>query len=68
MQMTINEIFDAVMKLPEDLRLELVDRLMDALSPEGIMSVDDPGFRDELERRFNDGTEEIPWSDVREKN
>jgi hypothetical protein len=67
MQLTIDETFEAAVNLPEDQRLELVDRLMDATPPDGIMSDGDPGFHDELQRKFSDGSESIPWSEVRDK-
>jgi putative addiction module component (TIGR02574 family) len=69
MQLTIDEIFAAAMSLDEDERMELVDRLIDTLPPPaGIMSVDDPGFHDELLRRSNDRSEAIPWTEMRDND
>jgi hypothetical protein len=66
MQMTPDMIFEAAMSLPEGERLELAVRLMDTVPP-GIMSEDDPGFLAELERRFNDDSPTIPWSEIRDR-
>jgi len=66
--MTFDVICEAALKLPENERLALISRLEDTLPPEDVtMSVDDPRLLEELDRRFNDGSELIPWSEVRAK-
>jgi hypothetical protein len=66
--MTLDAIFTAASNLPEDQRIVLICRLEETLPPEDvILSADDPGFLEELDRRFNDSSELIPWSDVRAK-
>ncbi len=54
------------MSLPEGARLDLAVRLLDTIPP-GIMSVDDPNFVDELDRRFDDNSPGIPWSEIRDR-
>jgi len=61
-------IFDAAMNLPEPERLVLVTRLMDTLPPdEEGLSMDDPELLEELDRRWNDGSKRIPWSELRDQ-
>jgi putative addiction module component (TIGR02574 family) len=64
-QLTPESIFEAALKLPENERLDLAARLLDTVPPE-IMSIDDPELIDELDRRFNDGSPTIPWSEIRD--
>jgi putative addiction module component (TIGR02574 family) len=66
MQLTPEAIFEAAMNLPENERLDLASRLMDTVPP-GIVSTDDPNFVAELDRRFNDGSPTIPWSEIRDR-
>jgi hypothetical protein len=50
-----DEVLDAALKLSESDRLLIATRLMDTLSDDlPGLSVDDPGFIDELERRAAD--------------
>ena len=65
MQLTPESILEAALKLPENERLDLAARLLDTVPPE-ILSVDDPDFIDEMDRRFNDGSPTIPWSEIRD--
>ena len=66
MQLTPESIYEAALTLPDAERLELATRLMDTVPPE-IMSIDDPEFIAELDRRFNDGSPTIPWSEIRDR-
>lgn len=66
MQLTPEAIFEAAMNLPENERLDLASRLLDTVPP-GIMSPDDPDFIAELDRRFNDGSPTIPWTEIRDR-
>ena len=67
MDVTPEALHEAAMKLPENERLNLVTRLLDTVPP-GITSNDDPDFIEELDRRFNDGTPTIPWSEIRDRD
>jgi hypothetical protein len=66
MQLSSDAIFEAAMALPENERLDLASRLLDTVPP-GITSTDDPDFIAELDRRFNDGSATIPWSEIRDR-
>jgi hypothetical protein len=65
MQLTPDMIFEAALHLPDSERLELATRLLDTVPPD-LMSVDDPEFIAELNRRFEDGSPTIPWSEIRD--
>jgi putative addiction module component (TIGR02574 family) len=67
MQLTPEMIFEAALSLPESERLDLATRLLDSVPPE-IMSAEDPEFIAELERRFNDDSPGIPWSEIRDRD
>ncbi len=66
MQLSSEAILQAALQLPEGERLDLAARLLDTVPP-GIMSVDDPGFIEELDRRLNDGSPGIPWEEIRDR-
>ena len=66
MQLTPEAILEAAMNLPENERLDLASRLLETVPP-GMLSVDDPDFIAELDRRFNDGSPTIPWSEIRDR-
>jgi putative addiction module component (TIGR02574 family) len=66
MQLTPDTIFEAALNLPDSERLALATRLLDTVPPE-IMSIDEPEFIAELDRRFNDGSPTIPWSEIRDR-
>ena len=66
MSINFDAVLEAALALSESDRLQLVDRLMDTLPPDDVtISMDDPGFHEELNRRLNDGSELIPWSELR---
>jgi putative addiction module component (TIGR02574 family) len=59
-------LFNAALELSERQRLELAFRILDTMPPENIgLSLDDPNLREELDRRFADRDESIPWSELR---
>lgn len=66
MQLSSESIFEAALQLPESDRLELATRLLDTVPPE-TMSIDDPEFIVELDRRLSDGSPTIPWSEIRNR-
>ena len=66
MQFDSDAIYDAALKLSEADRLALISRLMETMPVENLaLSLDDPEFARELERRFADQNGSIPWSDLR---
>jgi putative addiction module component (TIGR02574 family) len=68
MQLNADSIFEAAVKLPEGERMELVSRLMDTLpDAPNLLSVDDPNFLEELDRRAADDSGSIPWSELKKK-
>ena len=66
MQITPDSILKAALELPDKERLDLASRLLDTVPPD-ILSIDDPDFIAELDRRFNDGAPTIPWSEIRDR-
>jgi len=61
-----NEIFAAAMQLPEADRFDLVSRLLESLPPDHAgLSIDDPDLEAELDRRFADLSDVVPWSELR---
>lgn len=67
MQINPDTILEAALSLPDNERLDLAARLLDTVPP-GIMSIDDPNLIEELDRRFNDGSPTVPWSEIRGGN
>ena len=67
MQLTPDAIYEAAMALPESERFDLVSRLLDTIPP-GALSMDDPEFVAELDRRFNDGSPTVPWTEIRDRH
>ena len=65
MSMSAAEILAVAMELDEEDRIMIADALMDSMPcPPGIMSIHDPDFIEELERRANDGSAGIPAKEV----
>jgi putative addiction module component (TIGR02574 family) len=59
-------ILDAALQLSDDERLAIVSRLLETLPPEDVtISLDDAQLAEELDRRFADGEEAVPWSDLK---
>ena len=68
MQVTIETVLAAAMQLPVNDRLELASHLLEADTPDdGLFDIDDPALLEEIERRFADGSEGIPWHVLREE-
>lgn len=66
MQTDLQAVLDAAMQLPEADRLALVSRLMQSLPPEDIgVSLHDPELAAELDRRFAQSDEGVPWSQLK---
>jgi len=66
--MTTDQIYSSAMALPETNRAELAYQLLKSLRPASVLSEDDPGFANELERRvaaYEAGeTSASDWDDV----
>jgi putative addiction module component (TIGR02574 family) len=67
-----DELLAQVLRLPDEERAELVERLLDALDPPGsaIDRMTDEEFAAELERRAEEARRDpsvlIPWDQVRD--
>ena len=60
------EILKSALSLPEADRISLATELLDSIAgTQPGQSVDDPGFAEELDRRFHDGSQPIAWEIVR---
>lgn len=60
-------ILQAALELSEEQRIALVTRLVESLPETAASSFDDAEFQRELERRFADSADTIPWSQVRDE-
>lgn len=60
-------VLQAALALPESERLVLVNRILESLPEQTPTIFDDEEFQTELERRANDASEFIPWSQVRKE-
>jgi len=65
MQSATAKLLDAALKLPDEERSALALRLMESLSSERMLAVDEPDFEAELERRLADLAGAVPWSVLR---
>jgi len=60
-------VLQAALALSESERLVLVNRILESLPEQAPAIFDDEEFQTELERRANDSSEFIPWSQVRKE-
>lgn len=70
--MSFEELRAGVLALPEEQRMEIIDLLMETLpeeEPPGGLSMDDPGFFAELDRRAADPRDENwkTWEEIRDE-
>jgi hypothetical protein len=66
MSLSLEMVWEAAQSLPEAERLALATRLLETLPEDGIaISVDDDLFVQELNRRFADSKDDVPWSQLR---
>jgi putative addiction module component (TIGR02574 family) len=70
--MSFEELRASVLALPEEQRMEIVDLLLETLpeeAPSGVLSMDDPDFYDELDRRAADTKTEHwkTWEQIRDE-
>ena len=65
MSIAHDEVLKSALSLPPSDRILLATELLDSLpgTPPGL-SIDNPEFEAELERRFVDGTKSVPWESV----
>jgi hypothetical protein len=62
--LTSDELFAAAQQLPEEQRLHLAARLLDAAPGDLTIDVDDPQLVAELDRRYADDAGDVRWSDL----
>lgn len=63
-----DDVLKSALSLPESDRIRLATELLDSLpgTPPGL-SIEDPDFLKELERRANDPAPGIPWEEIQRK-
>ena len=64
MQLTPDALYQAALGLPEEERLGLAARLLDAVPGDLTIDLDDPQLIAELDRRFADSEGVVRWSDL----
>lgn len=62
-----DEILQAALELSDADRVALVARLMASLPEQMVEQFEDLEFQQEMERRFADSADSIPWSQVRDE-
>ena len=65
MRLSTDELIEAVLELPATDRVRILERLLDA-TPDELpgMSIDDPGFLEEIDRRAADSANSVPVADL----
>jgi hypothetical protein len=59
-------IFNAALELSDDQRMALALRLMDTIPDQAVATaLDDAELISEIERRFADQRDSVPWSELR---
>lgn len=64
MSLSSDALFQAALELPEEQRLMLAARLLDAAPGDLTIGVDDPELMGELDRRFADDGGDVRWADL----
>lgn len=60
-----DDVLKSALALPESDRIQLAAELLDSIQgTPTVIALDDPGFEEELDKRFNDGTRSVPWAKV----
>lgn len=68
MESRADDILQAALQLPEGERIVLVSRLLESIpAEESTISVNDPAIEEELQRRFANREDAIPWSQLRDE-
>ena len=66
MNISREQVLQAALQLPDEERLQLAGDLLCSVPPGAeVWSIDDPEFLEELDRRCQDGTPSVPWSQMR---
>ena len=61
--MSTDEVLKAALELPDRDRVYLATRLLDSVpQQDDLAAIDDPGFFEELDRRFSDRQDLVPAS------
>lgn len=64
MPLNSDALFHAALQLPEEERLGLAARLLDAAPGDLTIDLGDPQLMAELDRRFTDSDDAVRWSDL----
>ena len=68
MEANVRTVLDAALQLPVIDRLEIASQLLDTVTPDDeAIQLDDPLLVAELDRRFADREEGIPWNELRDE-
>lgn len=68
MSISHEELLKSALSLPEADRILLATELLDSVDNSTTrLSVDDPAFLQELERRANDPSPGVPWEEVKHR-
>jgi putative addiction module component (TIGR02574 family) len=70
MKASLKKLVDTALDLPEDDRVQLIDALIDSVSPEEAVSLDEAWLK-EIERRSAEVdaglVKPVPWEDVKKR-
>jgi hypothetical protein len=68
MEVSVETVMEAALQLPVSGQLEVASRLLETITPDdGLFDIDDPELLAELDRRFADNSECIPWNVIRQE-
>ncbi len=66
MEVDVRTVLEAALQLPINDRLEIASQLLDTVTPgDELLQLDDPSLIEELNRRFADSEESVPWNELR---
>ena len=65
--MSFEELREGVLSLPEEQRHEIVELLLETLPEQPGVSLDDPAFYDELDRRAANDVGSRRWEEFRDE-
>jgi hypothetical protein len=65
--MSAEQIYQAMMELPQAERFDLVARLLAEDAEEGGLEFESAEFADEIERRLSDREGSVPWQQLRDE-
>ena len=68
MEANVRIVLDAALQLPVNDRLEIASQLLETVTPDDeALELDDPLLVQELDRRFADREESVPWNELRRR-